>query len=146
MTSELFKKGLGVLLGLLLISAPVWAGERIKTDGKSKESPIKVNELNFQDSGYGQPGPQAEIRISTVIRNSSKEDDLKNVLIKLNLKNMAGEAVQTWEKRIPVMKKGAVVEFDPGAVYYNYSFNNLSAGVEIEHDKVEEKDAEKDKE
>lgn len=136
---DFMNKGMGLILGLLFLAAPVWA-ERVTTDGNSKKSPIKVNEINFQDSGYGQPSPQAEIRVSTVVRNSSSEDDVKNVVIKLMLKNLAGEAVQTWEKRVPVMKKGAVVEFDPGAVYYNYSFNNLSAGVEVEHDKVEEKD------
>ena len=77
------------------------------------------------DSGYGQPGPNAEIRMSTVVKNTSTEDDLKNVLIKLQLRNLAGEVVQEWTKNIAVMKKGATVEFDPGGVYYNYSFNSI---------------------
>merc|ERR1712146_146734 len=101
------------------LSAPVLA-KKIKTDGNNKESPIKVQKLDFQDSGYGQPGPNSEIRMSTVVKNTSAEDDLKNVLIKLQLRNLAGEVVQEWTKNLAVMKKGATVEFDPGGVYYNY--------------------------
>lgn len=146
MTSRLFTRSFLLLLCLSLVTAPVLAKKRIKTDGKNKESPIKVQKLDFQDSGYGQPGPNSEIRMSTVVKNTSKEDDLKNVVITLQLRNLAGEVVQDWTKKIPSMKKGAVVEFDPGGVYYNYSFNNLSATVEVEHDEVEkEKDKKEDK-
>jgi hypothetical protein len=144
MTAKYFRPALGILLALFFVAAPSWAGERIKTDGTSKDSPIKVSDLTFQDSGYGLPGPNAEIRTSVTVRNTSKEDDLKNVSIKLQLSLPGGDIVQEWTKTMPVMKKGAVVEFDPGAVYYNYSFNNLQAGVEIEHDKPEEKKDEKE--
>lgn len=135
----------GLLVAVLIVSATSLAAERIKTDGKNKESPIKVTELNFQDSGYGLPGPNAEIRLSTVVQNSSKEDDLKNVVIHLQLKMPDGDVVQEWTKNMAVMKKGAVVEFDPGAVYYNYSFNNLAPAVMVEHDKVEKKEEEEAK-
>ena len=138
MTAKTLTRTLGLLLCVALLSAPVLA-KKIKTDGNNKESPIKVQKLDFQDSGYGQPGPNSEIRMSTVVKNTSAEDDLKNVLIKLQLRNLAGEVVQEWTKNLAVMKKGATVEFDPGGVYYNYSFNNLRAGVEVEHDKPEEK-------
>lgn len=150
MTSKIFRNSLGLLLALFVVSAPAWAGERIKTDGKNKDSPIKVLDLAFQDSGYGLPGPNAEIRTSCKVQNSSKEDDLKNVTIKLQLKMMDGSVVKEWTKNIPVMKKGAIVEFDPGAVYYNYSFNGLKGAVEVEHDKPvkkeEKKDGDKEKE
>ncbi len=127
------------LTGLVLLSvlvAPAWA-QRVKTDGKSKDSPIKVVQLNFQDSGYGQPGPTAEIRISTTVQNSSATDDLKNVVIHLQLKNLAGEVVQEWTKNLPLMKKNTTVEFQPDSIYYNYTFNNLQGAVMVEHDKVE---------
>ena len=144
MTAKTLTRTLGLLLCVALLSAPVLA-KKIKTDGNNKESPIKVQKLDFQDSGYGQPGPNSEIRMSTVVKNTSAEDDLKNVLIKLQLRNLAGEVVQEWTKTLAVMKKGATVEFDPGGVYYNYSFNNLKATVEVEHDEVEKEDK-KDKE
>jgi hypothetical protein len=143
MTIKLFKPTLGILLALLFVAAPAWAKERIKTDGTNRDSPIKIDDTHFQDSGYGLPGPNAEIRLSTTVRNTSKEDDLKNVTIKLQLKMAGGDVVEEWTKEIPVMKKGTVVEFDPGGVYYNYSFNNLQPSVEIEHDKPEEKKEEK---
>jgi len=139
MTANFTKPALGLLLAILFVAGPVWAVERIKTDGTNKNSPIKVDNLQFQDSGYGLPGPNAEIRTSVTVRNTSKEDDLKNVVIKLQLNLPGGDVVQEWTKNLPTMKKGEVVEFDPGAVYYNYSFNNLQAGVEVEHDKPEEK-------
>jgi len=139
MTTKFTKPALGLLLAILFVAGPVWAVERIKTDGTNKISPIKVDNLQFQDSGYGLPGPNAEIRTSVTVRNTSKEDDLKNVVIKLQLSLPGGDIVQEWSKNLPTMKKGEVVEFDPGAVYYNYSFNNLQAGVEVEHDKPEEK-------
>lgn len=135
-----FRFGLKILSIALLVSVftlPTLAVERVKTDGKTKDSPIKVVKLDFLDSGYGMPGPNAEVRLSTVVQNGSKDDDLKNVVIHLQLKQLDGSVVQEWTKSIPVMKKGATVEFDPGAVYYNFSFNNLSAGVMVEHDKVE---------
>lgn len=134
------KSYLGVLSGFMLLSLlvlPSFAAERVKTDGKSKDSPVKVSALNFMDSGYGQPGPNAEIRISTTIMNSSKTDDLKNVVIHLQLKRPDGSVAQEWTKSVPVLKKGTSVEFDPGAVYYNFSFNNLQGAVLVEHDKVE---------
>jgi hypothetical protein len=139
MTAKFTKPALGLLLAIFFVAAPVWAVERIKTDGTNKNSPIKVDNLDFQDSGYGLPGPNAEIRTSVTVRNTSKEDDLKNVVIKLQLSLPDGDVVQEWTKNMPVMKKGEVVQFEPGAIYYNYSFNNLRAGVEVEHDKPEEK-------
>ena len=93
MTAKTLTRTLGLLLCVALLSAPVLA-KKIKTDGNNKESPIKVQKLDFQDSGYGQPGPNSEIRMSTVVKNTSAEDDLKNVLIKLQLRNLAGEVVQ----------------------------------------------------
>ena len=123
MTAKFTKPALGLLLAILFVAGPVWAVERIKTDGTNKNSPIKVDNLQFQDSGYGLPGPNAEIRTSVTVRNTSKEDDLKNVVIKLQLSLPGGDIVQEWSKNLPTMKKGEVVEFDPGAVYYNYSFN-----------------------
>lgn len=130
------RKALTGLMVLSVLVAPAWA-QKIKTDGKSKDSPIKVVQLDFMDSGYGQPGPNAEIRISTKVQNSSAEDDLKNVVIHLQLKNLAGDVVQEWTKNLPVMKKNTTVEFQPDAVYYNYTFNNLQGAVMVEHDKVE---------
>lgn len=132
-----FKKAVAGLLACVVLGLPAWAAEKIKTDGKNKDSPIKVVKLDFQDSGYGLPSPTAEIRISTTIQNSSKEDDLKNVVIKLQLKNLEGDVVQEWTKNLPLMKKGTTIEFQPDGIYYNYSFNNLQGGVEVEHDKVE---------
>lgn len=135
------RKALSGLLMCAVLALPALAVERVKTDGKNKDSPIKVLKLDFQDSGYGLPGPTAEIRTSTTIQNSSTTDDLKNVVIHLQLKNLEGDVVQEWTKNLPVMKKGTTAEFQPDAVYYNYTFNNLQAGVMVEHDKVEPADA-----
>lgn len=138
MTLKIATRG---LLASLLVCAvcmlPAWAVERIKTDGKNKESPIKIVSLDFQDSGYGMPGPNAEIRISTKVQNSSTTDDLKNVKIFLQLKNLEGDVVQEWTKSVPLMKKGTTIEFQPDGVFYNYSMNNLQGAVMVEHDKVE---------
>jgi hypothetical protein len=128
------------LVGLLVctvLGLPVWAAEKVKTDGKNKESPIKIVKMDFQDSGYGLPSPNAEIRISATVQNSSTTDDLKNVVIHLQLKNLGGDVVQEWTKNLPLMKKGTTVEFQPDGIYYNYSFNNLQGAVMVEHDKVE---------
>ena len=76
MTAKFTKPALGLLLAILFVAGPVWAVERIKTDGTNKNSPIKVDNLQFQDSGYGLPGPNAEIRTSVTVRNTSKEDDI----------------------------------------------------------------------
>lgn len=141
MATRLTKRSLGVLLSLLFLVSPCLA-KKIKTDGSNKESPIKVASIDFQDSGYGQPGPTSEIRMSTKIINSSKEDDLKGVIFKLQLKNLDGDVIKEWTRSLSVMKKGAIVVFDPGGVYYNYSFNNLQAAVEVEHDEVEKEDDE----
>ncbi len=137
----LMRKALTGLLMCAVLALPVFAVDRVKTDGKNKDSPIKVLKLDFQDSGYGLPGPTAEIRVSTTIQNSSTTDDLKNVVIHLQLKNLEGDVVQEWTKNLPVMKKGTTVEFQPDAVYYNYTFNNLQGAVMVEHDKVEPADA-----
>lgn len=145
MTQKISKSGLGLLLALVFVMAPVWAAERIKTDGTNKNSPIKIDSLDFMDSGYGLPGPNAEIRTSVTVRNTSREDDLKNVVIKLQMKLPGGDVVQEWTQKLPTMKKGEVVTFDPGTVYYNYSFNNLQPAVEVEHDKPEEKKGEEKK-
>lgn len=140
MSATLLKKvWIGLLVGVVL-GLPVWAAERVKTDGKSKDSPIKVVKLDFQDSGYGMPGPTSEIRISTTVSNSSTTDDLKNVVIHLQLKNLEGDVVQEWKKNLPLMKKGTTVEFQPDGIYYNYTFNNLQGAVLVEHDKVEKAD------
>lgn len=143
MTAKIFRNSIGLLLALLVVAAPAWA-ERVKTDGNNKNSPIKVLDIAFLDSGYGLPGPNAEIRTSCKVQNTSKEDDLKNVTIKLQLKMGDGTVAQEWTKNVPVLKKGTVVEFDPGAVYYNYTFNGLKAAVEVEHDKPEKKEDAKD--
>ncbi len=136
--SEMFlKRAMVALLLCAAVGLPAWAAEKIKTDGKNKESPIKVVKMDFQDSGYGLPSPNAEIRMSTTVQNTSKEDDLKNVVIHLQLKNLEGDVVQEWTKTIPLMKKGSTVEVSPDGVYYNYSFNNLQGAVMVEHDKVE---------
>ena len=134
------------LVALLIFSVcgMALAKEKIKTDGKNKKSPIKVTKLDFMDSGYGQPGPNSEIRISTAIQNSGK-DELKNVVLHLQLKNLAGDVVKEWVHKVGSMKGGAAVTYAPDGVYYNYSFNNLSGGVMVEHDPVEEKDDKKDK-
>lgn len=132
----LLRRALTGLLMCAVLALPVLAVERVKTDGKSKDSPIKVLKLDFQDSGYGLPGPTAEIRVSTTIQNSSTTDDLKNVVIHLQLKNLEGDVVQEWTKNLPVMKKGTTAEFQPDAIYYNYTFNNLQGAVMVEHDKV----------
>ena len=131
------KRALTGLMLCAVVALPAWAVERIKTDGKSKDSPIKIVKLDFQDSGYGLPSPNAEIRIATTVQNSSTKDDLKNVVIHLQLKNLEGDVVQEWTKNLPLMKKGTTVEFQPDGIYYNYSFNNLQGGVMVEHDKPE---------
>ncbi|MCA9795082.1 MAG: hypothetical protein KC910_24910 [Candidatus Eremiobacteraeota bacterium] len=134
---KFFQAGLAAFLTLAVV-AGAWA-ETVKTDGKNKDSPIQVTKLDFYDSGYGQPGPNAEIRISTTVKNASAEDTLKNVVIHLQLKNLAGDVVQEWVHKAGEMKPGASVSYQPDSIYYNNSFNNVQPGVLVEHDKVEEK-------
>jgi hypothetical protein len=143
MTAKFTKKSAVLLLALLFLAIPCWAGKRVKTDGKNKNSPISVQDFSFRDSGYGQPSATAEIRMSVTVKNTSKEDDLKNVVIKLQAKNLAGDVVKEFEKSMPTMKKGEVVTFE-APLWVNYSFNNLQGAVEIEHDEVEKKDDKKD--
>ena len=142
MISKFFSTILGVTMALTILTAPVLA-ERVKTDGKTGKSPIKVTKLDFLDSGYGQPGPSSEIRVSVDVKNTSAKDDIKNVVISLQLKNLAGDVIKQWKKTVPVMKKGASVSFKPDGIYYNYSFNNLQGAVAIEHDKPEDKKTKK---
>lgn len=145
MISRLLSTVLGFSLALVILTAPVLA-ERVKTDGKTGKSPIKVTKLDFLDSGYGQPGPNAEIRLGATVKNTSTKDDIKNVVVSLQLKNLAGDVIQEWKKNIPVLKKGASVSISPDGVYYNYSFNNLQSGVAIEHDEpIDEKNSKDEK-
>ncbi len=138
---RLMRTSLAALL-VAMLATTVWA-ERIKTDGKNKDSPVEVVKIDFSDSGYGQAGlvngRVAEIRISSTVRNTSREDTLKNVVVHLQLKNLAGEVVQEWKNQVGVMKPGQSVDVSPDALYYNYTFNNVSPAVMVEHDKVEEK-------
>lgn len=122
-----------VMVGLLA-GAGVAAG-KVTTDGTNKDSPVKVTKLNFTDSGYGQPGANAEIRTSATIQNGGKAD-LTGVVVHLQLKNMAGDVVKEWVKNVGSLKAGATVDFDPNEVYYNQSFNNVKANVLVEHDPV----------
>lgn len=136
--TTLLRKALMAVLVCSVFTLPVWA-DKVKTDGKNKDSPIKVLKMDFSDSGYGLPSPNAEIRLSTTIQNSSTTDDLKNVVIHLQLKNLEGDVVQEWTKNLALMKKGTTAEFTPDGIYYNYSFNNLQGAVMVEHDKIEPK-------
>lgn len=138
MTKRVTKRAIPLLLALLFAVTTAWAAEKVTTDGTNGKSPVKVQTLDFMDSGYGQPGPNSEIRISATIRNTSAKEDLKNVVFKLQLKNLAGDVVEEWTKNISVLKKGAIVQFQPDAVYYNYTHNNLQGAVEVQHDALEE--------
>lgn len=135
---------LGLVLALALLAAPSW-GERVTTDGNNKNSPIKVNIDEFVDSGYGLPGPQATIQMSTTITNSSKKDDLRNVVIELQLKNLNGDVVKKWTKNVSVMKKGASMKVDSDGIFYNTMFNNVKGAVQVTHDKPIKKKEEKKK-
>ncbi len=127
---------IGVLV-VLSLSAVQAKEHRIKTDGKNKKSPIKVLSLNFSDGGGSSVvNPDLyPIRTSVVIKNTSSEDDLKNVDVKLMLQNGAGQTVKEWKKHVGVLKAGATFKLEPGP-YYNYNRIPLHAAVEVEHDPV----------
>lgn len=114
------------------------AKERVKTDGKNKNSPIKVVSLDFSDGGGSSVvNPDLyPIRTSVEIKNTGK-DDLKGVDIKLQLKNGAEETVNEYTQKVGILKAGATYKFEPGQ-YYNYNRIPLHAAVEIEHDPIEE--------
>lgn len=119
----------------VLLCGVAVAGGKVATDGTSKDSPVKVTKLSFTDSGYGQPGSNAEIRTSATIQNGG-QTELTGVVLRLQLKNMAGDVVKEWVKNVGTLKGGASFEFDPNEVYYNQSFNNVKAAVLVEHDPV----------
>ena len=108
----------------------------IKTDGKNKESPIKVTALNYYDSGYGKYN--AEVRVSCSIQNAGK-DELKKVTLKLQIINGDKLVIQEWKQPIGVMKPNQVYNYNPG-VWYNSQGIMLQGKVEVEHEEVPKKD------
>lgn len=135
MTSRL----LGMIVALALIAAPAWA-ERVKTDGTNKDSPIKVSIDEFVDAGYGLPGPQATIRMKATVKNTSREHDLRNVTVELQLVNLEGDVVKKWTKNISLLKKNGSQTVDSDGIYYNNTFNNLKGKVQVSHDKPKKKE------
>lgn len=123
------------LLLALVAGAGIAAPKKITTDGTNRKSPIKVTKLNFYDSGYGRPGPSVEIRTSATIQNTGQKA-LTGVVMHLQLKTMDGQVVKQWVKQIGVMQPGSSVTFQPNSIYYNQTYNNLKAGVLVEHNPV----------
>lgn len=133
-----------MVAGLMLTALMLPAGaDTITTDGTNADSPIKVYGTDFFDNGFGTPGNTATIRISTNIRNSSKEDALENVVIKLQLKNGNGKVVEEWSKKVGTLAPGKVSSFENPGVYYNYTYYSLQPNVVVTHDEVEEEEEEK---
>ena len=112
----------------------------ITTDGKNKDSPIKVLEMNYYDSGYGKYN--SEVRVSCKIQNAGS-NPLKKVTLKLQIVNGDKQVVQEWKKPIGEMKPNAVETYNPG-VWYNTLGVLLQGRVTVEHEEVD-KDAGKDK-
>ncbi|MBI3926439.1 MAG: hypothetical protein HY319_12935 [Armatimonadetes bacterium] len=132
---------ISVALLVLALSFSAFAKERIKTDGKNpKVSPIKVTKLDFSDGG-GSSVVQPDlypIMVSATIQNTSKEDELKNVVFHLQLKNGADDVLQDFTKTVGALKPGASFSYDADP-YYNYNRIPLHADVLVEHDPIEKK-------
>lgn len=109
----------------------------IKTDGRNKESPIKVTELNYYDAGFGAKF-NSEIRVSCKIQNTSTTDELKKVTLSLQVVNGSGDVLQQWKQTIGTLKPGQQSNFNPG-VWYNTLGIPLQGKVVVEHEEVPKK-------
>ncbi len=111
----------------------------ITTDGKNKDSPIKVLDLQYYDSGYGKYN--SEVRVSCKIQNASSKP-LKKVTLKLQIINGDKQVVQEWKKPLGEMKPNQVESYNPG-VWYNTLGVLLQGRVQVEHEE-QPKDSPKD--
>lgn len=112
----------------------------IVSDGKNKDSPIKVLDMQYYDSGYGKYN--SEVRVSCKIQNAGSKP-LKKVTLKLQIVNGDKQVVQEWKKAIGDMKPNQVESYNPG-VWYNTLGVILQGRVQVEHEEVP-KDAPSDK-
>lgn len=113
----------------------------ITTDGKNKDSPIKVLDLQYYDSGYGKYN--SEVRVSCKIQNAGPKP-LKKVTLKLQIINGDKQVVQEWKKAIGDMKPNQVESYNPG-VWYNTLGVILQGRVQVEHEEVPKDDGSKSK-
>lgn len=136
----------------------------ITTDGTNKESPIRVTDLNYYDSGYGSKY-NSEVRVSGAVTNTGKKD-LKKVTVRLQIvdtnaggaaqqnpgftpspkpvarpKGSGPDVIQEW-KEIPPggeLKAGQTYRITP-AVWRNSLGTVLRARMIVEHQEVPEKE------
>jgi hypothetical protein len=109
----------------------------ITTDGKNKDSPIKVVELSYYDAGFGAKF-NSEIRCSCKVQNGSSTDELKKVTVTLQIINGAGNVMQSWKQNVGVLKPGQQYTLNPG-VWYNNMGIPLQGKVSVEHEEVPKK-------
>lgn len=114
----------------------------ITTDGTNRESPIRVQGLNFYDEGFGSKY-NSEIRLSGGVLNSHKTATLKKVTVSLQLVDTQAKptVVQEWKEVPPggELKPGQVFEVKP-AVARNTLGTMLKARMIVTHEEVAEKD------
>lgn len=119
--------------------APTGPLKMIKTDGKNKDSPIKVTDLQYYDSGFGSKY-NSEVRVSCAIQNTDKKAELKKVTLYLQIIDGAKQVIHEWKQPVGNMKPGQVYKYNPG-VWYNSLGTNLNAQVMVEHEEVPKEDA-----
>ena len=115
----------------------------ITTDGTNRESPIRVQNLNFYDEGYGSKY-NSEIRLSGGVQNTSKTATLKKVTVSLQLVDTQAKpnVIQEWKENPPggELKPGQSFDIKP-AVARNSLGTMLKARMLVTHEEVVEKDA-----
>ncbi len=103
----------------------------VKTDGTG-DSKVKVSNLDFYDSGYGLPGADKTIRASVDFKNTSAEE-LKDVTVKINLVDQAGQTIKYWETKVPKLAAGAIGSVQEDALYYNVFYFNVQPKIEVQY-------------
>jgi hypothetical protein len=119
------------------VEKPAGPLKMITTDGKNKDSPIKVIDLSYYDAGFGAKF-NSEIRCSCKIQNTSTTDELKKVTVSLQIVNGAGNVMQTWKQSAGNLKPGQQYSLNPG-VWYNNMGIPLQGRVSVEHEEVPQK-------
>jgi len=107
----------------------------ISTDGRNKDSPIKVK-TNFYDQGYGSQY-NSEIRFSGAVENTSKKETLKKVTVKMQLVDTQSPptVVKEWKSTPGDLKPNQIYQI-PERVDRNTLGTKLDARLLVELEEV----------
>lgn len=111
------------------------------SDRPDPKAPIKFDNVNCYDSGYGSKF-NSEMRLDATISNSSKTDTLKNVVVKYQLVNLDNAVIQEWVEKPGALKPGQSFKINPG-VARNTIGTKLNGKVVVEYDEIQKKEGAK---